>query len=139
VSRASAPRGFTLIEVAIALAILGVGVVTVLELFSGALRMQQSSAVRTRAVVHARTLFDHAVTLPEPQPGETAGDFGDGYRWEQVVREAPEYTDGSGRDFDLLSTWMVFEIEVRVLWDQAIDREGVFALRTLRVVPGAGL
>src|SRR6266404_2579663 len=33
-------RGFTLLEVAIALAILGVGVVTVLELFSAGLRME---------------------------------------------------------------------------------------------------
>jgi len=137
-TRTAGSRGFTLIEVAIALSILGIGVVTVLELFSGALQMERSSATRARAVVHARTLFDATITLPEFEPIAEAGDFGDGYRWERTIREAPEYTDGSGREFDLVSSWTMYEIEVTVLWDQTIDRQGVFALRTLRVGPGGG-
>lgn len=136
--RTSGARGFTLIEVAIALAILGIGVVTVLELFSAGLKMERSSAIRARAVVHARTLFDATITLPEFEPREEAGDFGDGYRWERIVREAPEYTDGSGREFDLVSGWTMYEIEVTVLWDQTVDRQGVFTVRTLRVGPGGG-
>jgi prepilin-type N-terminal cleavage/methylation domain-containing protein len=138
-ARHPAERGFTLIEVAIALGILGIGVVTALELFSGALRMVQSSAVRTRAVVHARAIFDQTLAIPEIQPGMTQGDFGDGFRWERIVRAAPEYTDVSGRDLDVSSTWTVYEIEVSVVWDQTTEREGVFALRTLRVVPEPGL
>lgn len=136
--RTRGTRGFTLLEVAIALAILGVGVVTVLELFSAALRMERSSAVRARAVVHARTLFDATITLPEFEPRQEAGDFGDGYRWERIIREAPEYTDGSGDDFEIVSGWMMYEIEVSVLWDQTADRSGVYTLRTLRVGPADG-
>jgi general secretion pathway protein I len=133
--RCGGARGFTLLEVAIALAILGVGVVTALELFSAGLRMEQASAVRARAVVHARTLLDEAMAAPELVPGAAAGDFGDGYRWERTVREAPEYTDGSGQEFAVVSTWMMYEIVVSVLWTQTASREGVYTVHTLRVAP----
>jgi prepilin-type N-terminal cleavage/methylation domain-containing protein len=47
-------RGFTLIEVAIAMAIVGVGVVTVLEIFSGALRTERGPPfARARPCVRA--------------------------------------------------------------------------------------
>jgi prepilin-type N-terminal cleavage/methylation domain-containing protein len=138
-ARRPAAAGFTLLEVAIALAIMGIGVVTVLELFSAALRQERASGIRARAVVHARMLLDATVTIPEPEPREDAGDFGDGFRWERIIREAPEYTDGSGREFDLQSAWTVYEIQVTVLWDQTASRQGVYAVRTLRVAPGAGV
>jgi len=135
VAGARAGGGFTLLEVAVAMAILGVGVVTVLELFSAGLRVQRASGVRARAVAHARTLLDQTITLPELVPAEERGQFGDGYRWERRVREAREFTDASGRDLDVQSELTMYEIEVAVLWAQSPDREGVYAIRTLRVAP----
>lgn len=55
--RASA-RGFTLLEVLVALAILGMGVVTVMQLFSGSLKVQDRSARQMRAVLYAREAMD---------------------------------------------------------------------------------
>src|SRR5262249_35838357 len=86
-------RGVTLLEVAIALAILGGGGVTVLELFSAALRMESGAATRARAVVYARGLLDQTMALSEIRPGNDRGRFDDTYHWEVSVREAPEYTD----------------------------------------------
>jgi prepilin-type N-terminal cleavage/methylation domain-containing protein len=127
--------GFTLIEVAVAMAILGIGVVTVIELFSGGLRMAGASGVRARAVVHARTILDRATTVPEPQPLTAQGELPDGMRWELAVREAPEYTDGAKREFDVQSDLTMYEVEVSVLWQQSADRQGVYTVRTLRVGP----
>jgi prepilin-type N-terminal cleavage/methylation domain-containing protein len=49
-------RGFTLIEVLVALTILGLGVVTLLQIFSLGLRLDARSAVRTNAADGARDI-----------------------------------------------------------------------------------
>jgi len=136
-------RGFTLLEVAIALAILGVGVVTVLELFSAALRMESSAGTRARAVVYARGLLDQTLALPELRAGSDRGNFDAMYRWEVTVREAPEFTDqGPGlsqSQHDLgpknPTDLVMYDIEVSVLWTEAANREGVYAIHTLRLTP----
>jgi prepilin-type N-terminal cleavage/methylation domain-containing protein len=128
-------HGFTLIEVAIAMAIVGVGVVTVLEIFNAALRTERGAGIRARAVVRARDLLERTMTVPEPLPVQDGGDFGDGYRWERKVREARELTEGNTRDLDVKNEITLYEIEISVLWPQAGDREGVYTVRTLRVAP----
>lgn len=128
-------RGFTLIEVAIAMAIVGVGVVTVLEIFNAALRTEHGAGVRSRAVMRARDLLERTMTEPDPAPKQDGGDFGDGYRWERKVREARELTEGNDRDLDVKSDITLFEIEISVLWPQSGNREGVYTVRTLRVAP----
>jgi general secretion pathway protein I len=124
--------GFTLLEVAIALAIVGVGVTTVLNLFSGGLRMEANASVRTRAVVHARALLDATVAIVDLQPGSERGEYDDGMRWERAVREATEYQPEQ-HDLQVKGEVTMYEIEVSVLWPQAADREGVYTVRTLRV------
>jgi prepilin-type N-terminal cleavage/methylation domain-containing protein len=132
-------RGFTLLEVAIALAILGVGVVTVLELFSAGLRMESRAGVRSRAVVYARGLLDQTMALPEVRAGSDRGRFDDMYRWEVVVREAPEFTtdDKDKHDLAIKNDFTMYEIAVSVLWSQSANREGVYTIRTLRLAPRA--
>jgi prepilin-type N-terminal cleavage/methylation domain-containing protein len=129
-------RGFTLIEVAIAMAIVGIGVVTVLQIFSAALRTERSAGIRARAVMRARALLEQTLAAPEPVAGQDKGDFGDGYHWERSIREARELTDSNQRDMDVKSEITLYEIEVSVLWPQTADREGVYTVRTLRVAPG---
>lgn len=128
-------RGFTLIEVAIAMAIVGVGVVTVLQIFNAALRTEHGAGIRARAVMRARDLLERTMTMPDPIPLNESGDFGDGYRWERKVREATDMLEGNSRELDVKSEVTLFEIEVSVLWPQRDDREGVYTVRTLRVAP----
>lgn len=128
-------RGFTLIEVAIAMAIVGIGVVTVLEIFNAALRTERGAGLRTRAAVRARDLLERTMTMPEALPLDERGDYGDGYRWERRVREAREFADDDGSQLDVKDDITIFEIEVSVLWPQTADRDGVYTIRTLRVAP----
>lgn len=128
-------RGFTLIEVAIAMAIVGIGVVTTLEIFNAALRTEHGAGIRSRAVMRARSLMEQTMVVAEPVAGRESGDFGDGYRWERQVREARELLDGNTRELDVKSDLTLYEIEVSVLWPQSPDREGVYTLRTLRLAP----
>jgi prepilin-type N-terminal cleavage/methylation domain-containing protein len=131
-------RGFTLLEVAVALSILGVGVVTVLELFSTALRMESGAGVRTHAVVYARGLLDQTMALPDIREGSDRGRFDDTFRWEVVVRQAPEYTDDKAKhDLAVKNDLTMYEVEVSVLWPQSANRQGVYTIRTLRLAPRA--
>jgi prepilin-type N-terminal cleavage/methylation domain-containing protein len=131
----SGVRGFTLIEVAIAMAIVGVGVVAVLEIFTAALRTERGAGVRAKAAMQARAILEQTMTEPDPVAMQDSGELPDGYRFERKVREAPEFTESNQRDLDVKSEITIFEIEVSVLWPQTADREGVYTVRTLRVGP----
>jgi prepilin-type N-terminal cleavage/methylation domain-containing protein len=131
--RRSRRRGFTLVEVAIAMAIVGVGVVTVLQIFNAALRTERGAGIRARAAIRARDLLERTMTMPDPGPLKESGEYGDGYRWERIVREAPEFLEDTDHDLDVKQDLMMYEIEVSVLWPQSGDREGVYTVRTLRV------
>src|SRR4030043_28770 len=74
-------RGFTLIEVVIALAILGVGLMVIIELFSGGLRLGRVSAEYTKAVNYARTKIEELALKPPAEEGVEEGEFNETYRW----------------------------------------------------------
>jgi Tfp pilus assembly protein PilV len=124
-----------LIEVAIAMAIVGVGVVAVLEIFTAALRTERGAGIRAKAAMQARAILEQTMTEPDPIAMQDSGELPDGYRFERRVREAPEFTETNQRDLDVKSEITIFEIEVSVLWAQTADREGVYTVRTLRVGP----
>ena len=53
-------KAFTLLEVLVALTILGLGVVTLLQIFSLGLRLVARSATRTESAVSAAAVMDSA-------------------------------------------------------------------------------
>jgi len=117
-------RGFTLLEVLVALAILGLAVVAVIQGFAQGLRLLKLSGDHQRAVLVADQKI-REVLAPESQReyGEEAG-----FRWERLIRgvDAPELVPQVGPP-----RWRVFEIAVRVTWDERRQVE----LATLRTVP----
>src|SRR5438876_7517133 len=61
----SRTHGFTLLEIAVALAVVGMGAVTCLQLFSGSLRLQDRASRESRAVLAARAAMDALLFQPE--------------------------------------------------------------------------
>ena len=57
-SRFGSGPGFTLLEVVVAMAIVGLGVVTLLEIFSSGLQLGARSRDRTEAVAYGRQVMD---------------------------------------------------------------------------------
>jgi prepilin-type N-terminal cleavage/methylation domain-containing protein len=53
-----APAGFTLLEVVVAMTIVGLGVVTLLQIFSFGLRLGAKSTVQTEAMAYGREMMD---------------------------------------------------------------------------------
>lgn len=84
--RPTTQRGYTLIEVIVAFALLAMGLTLLLGTLSGATRQVRWSADAGRAALHAQSLLD-TVGITEPlQPGRRDGDFEDGrYRWSLAI------------------------------------------------------
>ncbi len=74
-------KGFTLLEVVIAIAILGAGIGALLAMFSGSLRLAGGSRDLSTAAVYATQRLEEALLAPNPVEGQESGPFGDKYRW----------------------------------------------------------
>ena len=105
----TAPGGFTLLEVLVALAILSVAVVASIQGFAQGLRLLKLAGDHQDATLLADQKLREVVT---PAEGREQGAEGP-YRWERTVKrvEAPELTPPGG-----LPVWQVWQIEVRVQW-----------------------
>jgi type II secretion system protein I len=117
-------RGFTLLEVVVALAILSLAVVAAIQGFAQGLRLLKLSGDHQRAMLLADEKV-REVMIPQEQHDQ--GDEGD-FRWERVTQviEAPDLVPVGSPP-----RWRLFEIIVRVTWDERRQVE----LATLRTVP----
>lgn len=90
--RRSAKRecGFTLLEVVVALAILAAGLMGLLELLSGSLRLSGEARDVTAASVYASQRLEEALLAPGPTEGTETGLFGERYRWTTETAFLPE-------------------------------------------------
>jgi prepilin-type N-terminal cleavage/methylation domain-containing protein len=128
-------RGFTLIEIAIAMAILGIGVVSALQVFGGSVQLARVAGRKSEAVMHAKALMDSVLWAPELAADVSHGEIGDGFRWERTIRPAgPE--DGI-EDTEYRGDVKLAVVNVTVAWD---DPNGVktYTIQTMRVVPDYG-
>lgn len=82
----SSQRGYTLIEVLVAFAVLAAALTLLLGILTGASRQVRWADQAGRAALHAQSLLDQAGVGESLQPGQREGGFEDGrYRWTLVV------------------------------------------------------
>ncbi|MFQ5521158.1 MAG: prepilin-type N-terminal cleavage/methylation domain-containing protein [Candidatus Methylomirabilia bacterium] len=120
-------RGFTLLEVMVALAILGLAVVTIIQLFSGGLRLLKLSGDHQQAAL----LADQKTREWEPQAeGIDSGQQGE-FEWERRVEpySIPEELMGA-EDSGL----QLMRVSVEVRWS-GNRRVEIATLRTVREAP----
>ena len=122
--RRSRDAGFTLLEVLVALAILGLAVVAAIQGFAQGLRLLKLSGDHQQAMLLADLKMREIVKPEEGRETETEGDF----RWERTTRllETPDLSPAGTPP-----RWRVYEIAVRVQWDERRQVE----VATLRTVP----
>ena len=132
-------RGFTLIEIAIGMAVLGVGVVSALQVFGSSIQLARSAGRRSEAVMHAKALMDSALWAPELTAAESNGEIGAGFRWERVIRGADAQDgvrsqDDDDRGFARETDVRLSVVTVLVEWDEP---QGVkyYRVGTMRVEP----
>lgn len=100
-------KGFTLLEVVVAMAILGAGIAALLALFSGSLRLAGGARDTSAAAVYASQRLEEALLAPNPVEGEEKGPFGEKYRWVTRTTFLPGGEQGDYRPV---------RIEVTVIW-----------------------
>jgi general secretion pathway protein I len=79
-------RGYTLIEVLVAFAVLAGALTLLLGILTGSSRQVRWADEASRAALHAQSLLDDTGVGEALQPGQRAGEFEEGrYRWSLAV------------------------------------------------------
>ena len=119
--RKTAPGGFTLIEIIVAIAILGISLVLVMQLFAGGLRAARTSCDYSRAVIHAKDKMEEIMQ----DPVQDSGEFDDGYKWEAEVFP---YRENEDTAFNLM------KVKVKVSWPDVMKNQRSVELVGLKAV-----
>jgi len=118
-------RGFTLLEVLVALAILSLTVVVSIQGFAQGLRLLKLSGDHQAAMLIADLKAREVTTPAEGREDGTEGAF----TWERTIKVLPSPDlDIPGRAVK----WHVYEIDVKVRWgERSIRAVEISTLRTL--------
>lgn len=114
-------RGFSLLEVMVALAILGIALVAIFQLFSLNLRSTKKAEDYTKAIFYARSMMDEAYSLVDPSDAADSKEYEDKYQVTRSVGLKSESDDGKIK---------LYEITVAVTWPPS----GNFKISGLRAV-----
>ncbi|OLC89365.1 MAG: hypothetical protein AUG01_10620 [Candidatus Rokubacteria bacterium 13_1_20CM_2_69_58] len=114
-------RGFTLLEVLVAFAILSIAVVAAIQGFAEGLRLLRLAGEHQQAMLLADQKIREVVRPAEERKGDVEGPF----TWERAITIVP--TPDLGRT-PATDKWHVYQITVRVRWG---DRRSV-EVATLR-------
>ncbi|MGD8644881.1 MAG: type II secretion system protein [Chromatiales bacterium] len=124
-------RGFTLIEVVVAFAVLSMALAVLLQIFGGSLRNAHLAGHYTEATLLAQSALELYTTEGELAEGVETGGFGERYRWERVVEPYPMGPVAADELLDILP----YRVTLRVDWrDRGAERS--VSLTTLAL--GAG-
>lgn len=128
--RAGHEAGFTLVEVIVALAILSVGLSTLLGVISNSLRQTAHAERMAAAGSLAQSLLAEVGTERPIKPEERDGQFPNGFRWHLKMHP---YGDVKERE-----EWPVgvYAVSAEVEWEDGAQRRS-YALTTLRLGPKA--
>ena len=125
-------RGYTLIEIIVAFAILALGLTLLLGTLSGATRQVRAAGDAGRAALHAQSLLDEFGNLPQPQHQE--GELEQGrYHWRFDVEP---WTDPSPRRSPAPidpSAARLMHLRLQVAWGDGSPRQRV-EITSLRLV-----
>jgi len=120
--------GFTLLEVMVAMTIVGLGVVTLLQIFSLGLRLGSRSSVQTEAIAEGARVMDELLARPKLRDGSETGTVGRTDRWRAQIQTQRDSTPA----LNLGSNWELKEVALEMIVPDG-DRERRVELKTLRL------
>jgi len=130
-----ARSGFTVLEVLIATSVAAVGIVGVLELFSGSARLARAAVRQTDALVLARAVMDEALWRSDLEDGGENGSEGP-FRWHVEIEpydprlgvpEGEQVRENVSNDYELK------RVQVTIEWGQPGSSRSV-QLSSLRIM-----
>lgn len=129
-------RGYSLLEVIVAFALLALALTLLLGSLSGGSRQVHNADLRSRAVLHAQSLLAVAGVETPLQEGRQQGQWEDGrYRWELQVSPFVEPRGGALQASTAVAATgpQLAELSLQVRWGDG-DAEQL-QWRTLRLLP----
>lgn len=120
-------RGFTLLEVMVALGIAAIVLVSIYRLQAQSINMERIAHFYTVAPLLAEQLVAEIELQAPDYPQTETGDFEDdypGYTWDVETRDVEVYTDASGEA-------LLKQIDIKIHLN---NNEDLFTLRTYRLV-----
>jgi len=123
--------GFTLVEVVVAMAILGISLVLVIELFSGGLRLGRTSEEYTVAAQLAHQKIEEIALYKQVEEGIEEGEFDSTYRWQVEVKKIDLLLLANETDYKPPAE--LYQIQVRIIWKSG-SKERTTRIETFRAV-----
>lgn len=121
-------RGFTLLEVLVAFAILAVSLGGLLVAFSDGLRTVSRSVTISEATLRAQSVMEEVGRSIPVRPGQVAGVLEDGTRWQVSVEPFDTGETGAAA---VIRTLFAFRVDVTV----ELDTGRTITLTSLRLAP----
>lgn len=128
VGKQKKPKGFTLLEVLVAMTILGLGVVTLLQIFSLGLGLGARSSAGTEAVTQGARVMDELLARKTLPRGSESGRIDGVGRWLAQIQPMRD----SGQALSLSSPWELTEITLELIVNEG-GRERSVEFTTLRL------
>lgn len=126
-------RGFTLIEVIIAFALLALALTLLLGSMSGAARQIRNADDAGRATLHAQSLLAQVGVGEILQAGQQQGDFEGGrYRWVMEIKPYVDPLKRASPTVDMPAARLL-EVQLTVKWGKAAGQQQQW--HTLRLAP----
>lgn len=114
----------------VSVAILGIALTVVMQLFSGGLTSAEKSGEYTKGVLYAKDKMDELLSSLEFLPGEYSGDFPEkNYRWRVEIKPATLSAGDGYKDLP----GDIYELALKVYWMSA-GKERSIELNTLKYV-----
>ena len=131
----SSQKGFTLLEILLAIVILGVSLTVIMQQFSAGLRIAYTSKTYTTAISYAKQKLEEFQLQQEIEETEESGDFDDGYSWRVTIVPYEDYLEEEGEDEDLFEhlPLEMYRLDSVVSWIEG-DKEKSVLLSTLKTV-----
>ncbi|HYG05909.1 MAG TPA: prepilin-type N-terminal cleavage/methylation domain-containing protein [Stenotrophomonas sp.] len=129
-------RGYTLLEVIVAFALLAMALALLLGTLSGGVRQVRAADAATRATLHAQSLLA-ALEMEAPlAPGHREGQFEQGrYRWQLDLRAWTDPRPPASPQPVAPADAQLLELELVVRWGAGANEQ--LHWRSLRLVPAA--
>ena len=131
----STQKGFTLLEILLAIVILGVSLTVIMQQFSAGLRIAHTSKTYTTAISYAKQKLEEFQLQEEIEETEESGDFDDGYSWRVIIVPYEDFLEEEGEDEDLFEhlPLEMYRLDSVVSWMEG-DKEKSVLLSTLKTV-----
>ncbi len=134
-SRLQSRKGFTLLEVIVALAILGIGLTVTMELFTGGLRLGRVSGEYTQAMNYASLKMEEIATRQNVTEGEETGEFEGTFRWKVNIEKVDILPGDKGSEFSPAVD--LYHVRVNVMWNSGSKEKSADLESYKAVKPGA--